>query len=99
MSCPRPCLITSLAVLAMVLFGSRPAADPETTTQARPFVQDHGKRIRPLDVAGNLAWGKANTTGKDEDVKVKEDTQNKIDEALSDPKRFAQLKALEDKRT
>ncbi len=99
MSCPRPCLFTSLAVLALFLFGSRAAADPETTTQARQFVQDHEKRIRPLDVAGNLAWWKANTTGKDEDFKLKEETQNKIDEALSDPKLFAQLKALEDKRT
>jgi peptidyl-dipeptidase A len=98
MSCPRPCLVTSLAVLAMFLFGSRAAADPETTRLARQFVQDHEKRLRPLDVAGNLAWWKANTTGKDEDFKVKEETQNKIDEALSDPKLFAQVKALEDKR-
>jgi len=33
-------------------------------------------------------------SGKDEDFKVKEQAQNKLDEALADKDRFAELKAL-----
>src|SRR5262249_7170022 len=44
--------------------------------------------------AGNLAWWNANVTGKEEDFKKKEETQNRIDEALSDPQTFQELKDL-----
>ena len=99
MSGLRPCLVTSLVVLALSLCVGRAAADPETTSQARQFVEEHEKRVRPLDIAGNLAWWSANTTGKEADFKRKEEAQNKIDEALADPKVFARVKALEDNRT
>ena len=74
------------------------AASPETTDRARQFVKDHEARLRPLDTAANLAWWNANTTGKDEDFDRKNKAQNRIDEALSDPKRFAEFKDLKDHR-
>jgi len=74
------------------------AAAPEITERARRFVADHETRLRPLDVAAARAWWDANISGKDEDFARKEEAQNKVDAALSDPKRFAELKELKDKR-
>jgi hypothetical protein len=68
------------------------AADAEA--RARAFVAEHEERIRPLEIATSLAWWKANTTGDDADFAAKEAAQNKLDEALSDEERFAELKAL-----
>jgi peptidyl-dipeptidase A len=82
-----------LLLLPMVV---RAAAD--TTERANEFIKNHDKRLRPLDVAASLAWWNANTTGKDEDFKKKEEAQNRIDEALADPKTFAELKAIYEKR-
>jgi peptidyl-dipeptidase A len=61
---------------------------------AKAFIDDHVKRLRPLEVAGARAWWDANITGKDEDFKKKEDAQNKIDAALAEKEPFAKLKAL-----
>jgi peptidyl-dipeptidase A len=73
-------------------------ASPEVTKQAREFVADHEKRIKPLDVAGNEAWWQANITGSKEAFKKKVEAQNALDKALSDRKVFARLKALRDNR-
>lgn len=73
-------------------------ASAEMTEQARKFVKDHERRLRPLDVAANRAWWDANTSGKAEDFARKVETQNRIDEALADPKVFAELKALKEHR-
>ncbi len=73
-------------------------ASPDVTKQARAFVEDHEKRLKPLDVAGNEAWWQAQTTGSPEAYKKKGETQNAIDKALSDRKVFARLKALRDNR-
>ena len=34
--------------------------------------------VRPLEIKANLAWWNANTSGKDEDFKLKEKAQNQI---------------------
>jgi peptidyl-dipeptidase A len=73
-------------------------ADADTTDRARRFIQDHEKRLKPLDTAGNIAWWEANTTGDDKAFDKKIEAQNHIDAALADPKPFAELKALKDKR-
>ncbi len=73
-------------------------AGAEMTERARRFVKDHETRLRPLDVAANLAWWDANTTGRAEDFARKIETQNRIDETLANPKVFAELKALKDNR-
>ena len=69
-------------------------ADDATTAKAKAFVADHEKRIRPLDIKAGKAWWDANTTGKDEDFKRKEDIQNELDAALANPSHFADLKEL-----
>jgi peptidyl-dipeptidase A len=86
------------ALILTLLFSGRVLAAEETTRLAKAFVTGHEKRIRPLDVAANLAWWKANTTGDKASFKAKADAQNKIDAALADPKVFKGLKALWEKR-
>ncbi len=86
-----PALAAALLCLPVVA-----AANPEITERARQFVKDHETRLHPLDRAANLAWWIANTTGKDEDFDAKIKAQNRVDEALSDPKRFAELKDLKE---
>jgi peptidyl-dipeptidase A len=83
-----------LAGLAVAAVAPAAIASPEATERARKFLADHESRMRPLDIAGSLAWWNANISGKDEDFKKKEEAQNKIDEALSDKARFAELKAI-----
>jgi peptidyl-dipeptidase A len=72
-----------------VAFGS-----PEVTQRAKQFVAAHEAKIQPLDKAAALAWWAANTTGRDEDFQQKIAAQNRIDEVLSDPATFRQLKEL-----
>ncbi len=81
-------------VLAVTALASAAVADETTTAKAKAFIQDHEKRIRPLDIKAGKAWWNANTTGKDEDFKAKEDIQNELDAALADPSKFAELKGL-----
>ncbi len=71
---------------------ARPARTP-TTTRRRSSRSTSRRCARWRSRAG-IAWWNANTTGKDEDFKKKEEAQNKIDAALSDTKTFAALKAL-----
>jgi len=71
-------------------------ASPAATEDAKTFVAAHEAKMRPLDVKAGLAWWNANTTGKDEDYKLKEEVQNQIDLALSDKATFAKLKALKE---
>src|SRR5947209_7400371 len=73
-------------------------ATPETTNKAKAFVAGHDKRIKPLEVATAEAWWVANVSGKDEDFTKKVAAQNRLDKALADPKVFAELKGLKNKR-
>jgi peptidyl-dipeptidase A len=89
-------ILPAAAALAVLLLW-RPAvavASPEVTDRARQFLDAHTKKLRPLEVAAAIAWWDANVSGKDEDFARKEQTQNKIDEALADAAAFAEVKAL-----
>src|SRR4051812_45965346 len=90
------CRSSVLALLLLLPAGA--AADEATTRAARAFVRDHEKRIKKLDVASNLAWWEASTTGSKEAFARKVEAQNRIDEALADRKVFARLTALRKKR-
>ena len=70
------------------------SAQADANDDAAAFIKDHVAKLRPLEVTAGIAWWNANTTGKDEDFKKKEDAQNKIDEALADAKAFDRVKAL-----
>jgi len=93
-------IVFSLAVIMTAAFALwRPilAAAAEKTKandRAKAFIDDHVARLRPLELAVNLAWWKANTTGKDEDFHEKERAQNRVDEALADTARFQELKDI-----
>jgi peptidyl-dipeptidase A len=85
-------LVLSLTGVAAVM------GNPEVTGKARTFVEEHEVRIKPLEIAGALAWWNANTSGKEADFKKKEEIQNRIDEALADATVFAKLKAIRDQK-
>jgi peptidyl-dipeptidase A len=79
----------------------RPLAAPAAaavTDRARRFVEDHTKRLRPLEVAAALAWWNANTTGRKEDFAKKIEAQNRIDEALANADAFKAVKGLKEHR-
>ncbi|MBV9125889.1 MAG: M2 family metallopeptidase [Planctomycetes bacterium] len=96
MLCLRTLVPLAVMLAAFLLLAHSMAAwaNSETTARARQFVARHETRVRPLEIAANLAWWNANTTGKDEDFKKKEEAQNRLDEVLADPKTFQQVKAL-----
>jgi peptidyl-dipeptidase A len=86
----------SLGLVAALALQTRIAQAQSTAdndAKAKAFIAAHEERIRPLEIATSLAWWKANTTGDDADFAAKEAAQNKLDAALSDKERFAELKA------
>ena len=72
------------------------AADTDNDRRAADFIKLHEEEVRPLEISTAVAWWDANTSGKDTDFAAKVDAQNKLDAALSDPRRFAELKAVHD---
>jgi len=68
------------------------AAAPDEA--ARKFLTEHEATVRPLEIELNLAWWKANTTGKDADFAAKVEAQNRYDQALSNREKFAALKTI-----
>jgi len=93
-------IVFSLAIVVTAAFAlwrpilANAAEKTKANDRAKAFIDDHVARLRPLELAGNLAWWKANTTGKDEDFQEKERAQNRIDEALADTARFQELKDI-----
>jgi peptidyl-dipeptidase A len=87
-------LVCSFFVFTLMSAQAVAAARSTDDARARQFIKEHEARIRPLEKTVNLTWWNANVSGKDEDFKAKEAAQNKLDEALSDHDRFAELKAL-----
>src|SRR5256885_6101062 len=85
---------TTLAVVVAASVSLNAHARSADDARARKFIAEHEVRIRPLEKAVNLAWWNANVSGKNEDFKTKEQAQNKLDEALADKERFAELKAI-----
>ena len=87
-------------LFVMVLLGVviRPAgsAEPSSDARAKQFVDRYEKTVRPLEVEVSRLWWTANVSGRDEDYKAKEDAENRLDQMLSDPKVFAELKAIHD---
>ena len=83
---------TVAGLLTPVVSAQEQPADP--TAAAKEFISTHETKMRPLEVIANKAWWTANITGKDEDFAKKEEAQNKIDAALSDPGPFATLKGI-----
>ena len=83
-------LITGVAL--MMLAATATAADK--SADAKDFLTAHEAKLRPLELAANIAWWEANTTGSDGAFAKKETTQNEIDKALADKSAFAKIKEL-----
>ena len=64
--------------------------------EARRFIAEHEKTVRPIEREASLAWWNANVSGRDEDFQAKEASQNRLDAALADRKRFERLKAIKE---
>ena len=62
--------------------------------EAKAFVADHVKKIRPLEIALGKAWWSANISGTDADFARKEERQNSLDAALADNDTFKKLKTI-----
>src|SRR4051812_24122412 len=87
-------LAVAAAAAFLTVWAAVAADTPDALGRAKAFIATHETRVRPLEVAANLAWWRANTSGNDADYKAKEEAQNKLDEILADQKAFAELKAL-----
>ena len=93
----RDFLIGSANLVGAIALGDAVLADEpgvDVSARARRFVETHEEKVRPLEKSAALAWWNANISGKDEDFAAKEESQNKLDAALSDHRRFAELKAI-----
>ncbi len=88
----RSFIVAGGAAVAGLVTPDAASAAPED--DARKFIAEHEAKVKPLEIAAGLAWWRANTTGKDDDFKKKEEAQNQIDAALSDRPTFGRLKAL-----
>src|SRR5262249_45817068 len=96
MLCLRAVLPAACVVALLLAWPLAASAADDVSARAKKFLDAHTKKLRPLEVEAALAWWNANISGKDEDYKKKIETQNKIDEALSDRDAFAEVKALKD---
>ena len=84
------------AVLAMNTAANHDARGQNADDAARGFIAAHEAGVRPLEIAAQRAWWTANVTGKDDDFAAKEEAQNRLDAALADHAKFAELKKLKD---
>lgn len=89
-------LILLLVALAAAMPPGAAAAD-DADLRARRFIDRHEATVKPLEIEVGRRWWDANVSGKDEDYRLKEEAENKLDGRLSDPKAFAELKALRGK--
>jgi hypothetical protein len=91
--------LVSVAALTLGLAACTTSNPPPTAAmldEAQVFIAENERSIRPLEVALNRAWWDANITGTDAAFQAKEEAQNRLDDALSDPAQFATLKRIHD---
>ena len=66
----------------------------DSLAEARRLIAEYERSVVPLEIATARAWWQANISGKDADFAAKEAAENRLNEALADRDRFAQLKRL-----
>jgi peptidyl-dipeptidase A len=90
----------ALGVVVMGLYcggssdGSDPGAPAGNDARAARFLQQYNATVRPVEIEVALWWWNANTSGRDDDFRKKQETETRLDALLSDPKAFAELKAI-----
>lgn len=88
-------------IIIMAAQSSSYSAEPNLTERfnnkrAQAFIDKHVAASRPLEEeVARYSWA-ANITGRDEDFKHKEEAEKKLDQLLSDPDAFAELKEIHD---
>ncbi|MEI7489618.1 MAG: hypothetical protein WCJ72_19810, partial [Chryseobacterium sp.] len=88
----------SSILLIMLLMRNNVFGDQNMDKAAKSFLDKHELVMRPLEIAANLAWWNANTTGSSSDFDKKEKAQNKIDEALANANLFQEIKSLKENK-
>ena len=68
----------------------------EIADVAREIIADYERRIRPIEVEVGRRWWEANVTGSDEAYRLKQEAENRLDDALADRDRFARLKTCDE---
>ena len=89
------------AVVGMVVVGSSAAAlnaGDDNEARARRFVAKHEATVKPLEIEVGRRWWAANISGKDEDYRLKQEAETRLELQLADPKTFADLKAIREGR-
>ena len=89
---------TVLINCLLILFAMYAAVDQgdNNDARAREFVKEYEAAVRPLEIEVNRCWWVANISGKDEDFRLKEEAETKLNLKLSDPQTFARLKTIHD---
>ena len=94
------CRFVALVLLPLVgtVFAANrlPAAPAGTDANARAqrFIGDYEAVIRPMEIEVSRRWWDANVSGKEDDYRLKEEAETRLDVRLADPKAFADLKAI-----
>jgi peptidyl-dipeptidase A len=71
------------------------AGEPSTAdVRAKLFIAQYEATVRPLEIEAAKAMWAASLTGKEEDFKRKEEAETQMDLCVSDPEKFAELKAI-----
>jgi peptidyl-dipeptidase A len=84
----------------MAIWGGPAVAEEPASTDARAkrFIEQFEATVRPLEIQMNLAVWNADITGKPDAVRKKQAAEEKMSLCLSDPQRFAELKAIREAR-
>jgi peptidyl-dipeptidase A len=88
----------SMAVLAIAAIGMTAAAGAaaDNESRARSFIEQYEATVKPLEIEVARRWWNANVSGKDADYKLKEEAETRLELQLSDPKAFAEVKAIKE---
>jgi len=81
-----------LAAVARMASAGQPDTAPDA--RARRFIEAHESNVRPLEIEVGRRWWDANVSGKDEDFRLKQEAETRLELRLADPKTFAELKAI-----
>jgi peptidyl-dipeptidase A len=87
-------LINGLLIMAAMYAVANQGEDNDA--RAREFVKEYEAAVRPLEIEVNRCWWAANISGKDEDFRLKEEAETKLNVKLSDPQAFARLRTIHD---
>ena len=79
-----------ISLVLLVALLSVPAAaltpDGDNDARARRFVEYYNATVRPLEIEAARPFWTANVTGKEEDFRKKQEAEEKLESALSDPR-------------